>query len=161
MKKVHPLVEFSIVLLLIAAAVVFAWNVDFSFGGGSKTDRKQEPTAPTADTSPEYMKWKEGKDIFKSNCAACHNPKADGTGPSLYGTTQRWNAAGEHKGKEGKEWLYSWIRNWNEPVNAGYRYAVEMANSRPAQMNTFPFLKDEQIELILFYAENPEGPSAK
>jgi mono/diheme cytochrome c family protein len=159
MNKIHPLVEFGIVLLLIAAAITFAWNVDFSFRGKDTSEKKDSaPKNAVASNSPEYQNWKQGKDLFKSNCAACHNPKADGTGPVLTGVTARWNAAGEYAGKSGKQWLYSWIRNWNDPINAGYKYAIEMANSRPAQMNMFPLLKDEEIDLLLYYLENPDGP---
>lgn len=160
MKNIHPLVEFSLVLLLIAAAIVFAWNVDFSFIGSGTSANKEKPAVAAANNSPEYVTWKEGKDLFKSNCAACHNPKADGTGPALVGVTERWNKAGEYKGKSGKQWLNSWIRNFNEPVNAGYKYAIDMANTRPTQMNMFPNLKDEQIELLLNYVEHPDGYTA-
>ncbi len=158
-KKIHPLAEFGIVLLLIVAAMVFAWNADFSFGGKDTETPGQPAATPKADTNnPAYARWKQGRDIFKSNCAACHNPKADGTGPALLGVTQRWEDAGEHGGKTGKQWLYSWVRNFNDPVNAGYKYAIEMANTRPAQMNMFPLLKDEELDLLLFYAEHPDGP---
>lgn len=60
---------------------------------------------------------KEGKKLFKSNCASCHNPLQNGTGPALKGVTARWEGAGDYQGKTGKEWLHSWIKNWNAPVN--------------------------------------------
>lgn len=96
----------------------------------------------------------EGKALFKANCASCHNPTQPGTGPALKGTLARWEAAGSHQGKTGKEWLYLWIKNWNTPVNAKYSYAIEMSNFSPSQMNLFPTLKDEDIEKILLYADN-------
>jgi mono/diheme cytochrome c family protein len=102
----------------------------------------------------DKAKWNEGKSLFNSNCGSCHNPKADGTGPALMGVTARWEGAGDFAGKTGKQWLYSWIKNYNEPVKAGYKYAVDMANSRPSQMNLFPSLKDEQIDVILYFIEN-------
>ncbi len=104
----------------------------------------------------DKAKWTEGKSLFKSNCAACHNPKADGTGPALQGVTARWEGAGDFKGKTGKQWLYTWIHNWNDAVGGGYKYAVEMANSRPAAMNVFATLKDQDIDNILLYVENPD-----
>jgi cytochrome c2 len=108
----------------------------------------------------DKAKWQDGKSIFKSNCAACHNPKADGTGPALQGVTSRWEGAGEFKGKTGKQWLYTWIHNYNDAVGGGYKYAVDMANSRPAAMNVFTTLKDEDIDKILLYVENPDAFAA-
>ena len=110
-----------------------------------------------ANAEVDKAQWNEGKSLFKSNCASCHNPKADGTGPALQGVTARWEAAGEAKGKSGKQWLHSWIHNWHDAVNAGYPYAVSMANSRPAEMNVFTTLNDAQIDQILLYVENPDA----
>ncbi len=110
----------------------------------------------------DKAKWSDGKALFKSNCAACHNPKADGTGPALMGVTARWEAAGDFKGKTGKQWLYTWITNWTDAVSGGYKYAVDMRASRPAQMNVFAgILKPEDIDKILLYVENPDagGPA--
>lgn len=101
--------------------------------------------------------WNEGKTLFKGNCAACHNPKVDGTGPALMGVTARWEAAGDYKGKTGKEWLYVWIKNYDDAVKGGYKYAVDMLNSRPANMNVFASLKDADIDKILLYVENPDA----
>lgn len=112
----------------------------------------------TAHADVDKAKWNEGKTLFKSNCASCHNPKADGTGPALNGVTARWDAAGDFKGKTGNQWLHTWIKNWNEAVGGGYKYAVDMANSRPAQMNVFAgVLKDEDIDKILLFVENPDA----
>jgi mono/diheme cytochrome c family protein len=111
----------------------------------------------TAHAEIDKANWTEGKNLFKGNCAACHNPKADGTGPALMGVTARWEAAGDFKGKTGKEWLNIWIRNWNDVTAAGYKYGVDMANSRPSAMNAFPNLKDADIEKMLLYIENPDA----
>ena len=109
----------------------------------------------------DKAKWTEGKALFKSNCASCHNPLADGTGPALKGVTARWEGAGDYKGKTGNQWLHTWITNWNDAVNAGYPYAVSMRNSRPAAMNVFAgVLKTEDIDKILLYVENSELPVA-
>jgi cytochrome c2 len=104
--------------------------------------------------------WNEGKTLFKGNCAACHNPKADGTGPALMGVTARWEGAGDFGGKSGKQWLYVWVKNYNDAVKGGYKYAVDMANSRPAAMNVFAGLKDADIDKILLYVENPDAYGA-
>ncbi len=108
----------------------------------------------------DKAQWQDGRNLFKGNCAACHNPKADGTGPALMGVTSRWEGAGDFQGKSGKQWLHEWIKNWNNPVKAGYKYAVDMSNSRPSQMNLFQGLKDEDIDKILLYLENPDAGGA-
>lgn len=157
--KLNALQEFLVVALILATAVLLGWNINLS--GCNKRSSQKSTAEKTAVTntaaSPEQKRWQEGKSLFKSNCAACHNPKADGTGPVLIGVKQRWQRAGRYQEKEGSQWLYSWIKNWNEPVAAGYNYAIEMANTRPSQMNVFTTLKDEDIDKILLYAENPDG----
>ncbi len=125
----------------ITTATLVALFLMFGFVAGAQDDKAA---------------WEEGKSLFKSNCAACHNPKADGTGPALAGVTARWEAAGDFKGKSGKEWLHIWIRNWHEAVDAGDKYAIDMANSRPAEMNLFTSLKPEDIDKILLYSENAD-----
>lgn len=104
----------------------------------------------------DKAKWADGKSLFKSNCAACHNPTADGTGPALKGVTARWEGAGDYKGKTGNQWLHTWIHNWHDAVNAGDPYAVAMRASRTAEMNVFTTLKDADIDNILLYVENSE-----
>jgi mono/diheme cytochrome c family protein len=141
----------------MAACVVFVFTANLPSCNSARpvvnngADSLKVPATPV---SADAQKWSEGKDLFKSNCAACHNPKADGTGPSLRGVTSRWQAAGDYQGKTGRQWLNVWIRNWDDVVNAGYKYGVDMANSRPAQMNRFPSLSDQQIDKILYYVEN-------
>lgn len=106
--------------------------------------------------------WKEGKSLFSSNCASCHNPKVDGTGPALMGVTARWEGGGDYKGKTGKDYMYMWINNWHDAVNSGYPYAVKIRASRAAEMNVFAgLLKKDDIDKILLYVENPDagGPA--
>jgi len=102
----------------------------------------------------DKAKWAEGKALFKSNCASCHNPKVAQTGPALEGVTKRWEDAGDFGGKSGKQWLYTWIKNWNNAVAGKYPYAVNIQNYAPSQMNLFPALKDDDIDKILLYVEN-------
>jgi mono/diheme cytochrome c family protein len=108
----------------------------------------------------DAAKIAEGKALFKANCASCHNPLQNATGPALKGVSARWDAAGDFQGKTGNQWLHEWIRNWNTPVKAGYAYAVTMSNWAPSQMNLFPALKDEEIDKILLYVDNSEVKAA-
>ena len=55
---------------------------------------------------PNYSLAIDGKVLFKTNCAQCHNRnmKDDLTGPALAGVRERWKDFP-------KEDLYNWIRN--------------------------------------------------
>ena len=105
----------------------------------------------------DKAKWADGKSLFKSNCASCHNPKVATTGPALMGVTKRWDDGAEFGGKPGNYWLHMWIKNWNNAVAAKNPYAMTIQNYSPSQMNLFPNLKDEDIDKILLYVENPDA----
>ena len=150
-------VEFLVVLVIIIAAIVFALNINFSSqkAGSQVTKVADKP-------SPEKERWLRGRDIFKANCVACHNVKYDGVGPPLKGAAGRWKAAGSYQGKTGEQWMKTWVRNWHDVVDAGYKYGIDLKNSRPAQMNIFPALSDDDIDKIMFYVESPDlGKPAK
>lgn len=107
---------------------------------------------------------KAGKTLFRSKCGSCHDVslKSKMTGPALEGVIDRWNAAGEFKGKSGEEMLKTWILNWNDPVNAGYPYAVKMKDFDPSQMSVFAGqISDAEMANILAYIKNPSSASAK
>lgn len=145
---------FGIIIIIITILFGVIFFVDFSGKPDDKSAKQDGDIGQTDNNPTADNKFKEGKALFKSNCAACHNLKADGTGPALTGAKARWRAAGEYQGKTGEQWLYSWVKNWNDPVTAGYKYATDMANSRGSAMNSFPYLKDEEIEQIFLYVDS-------
>jgi mono/diheme cytochrome c family protein len=101
-----------------------------------------------------------GKALFKAQCASCHNPLKDATGPKLKGVTEIWESYGDYQGKSGREWLTIWIINWNEAVDAGYPRALEIKDWSPTQMNVFTGkLSDQDVTDILAYVENYELPA--
>lgn len=110
--------------------------------------------------SPDPARVAAGKALFKANCAACHNPLQNATGPALKGVLKTWQDAGDYQGKTGEQWLHEWVRNWNTPVKAGYPLAVEMANWSPSQMSLFPALKDDEISDIFLYCDNSQAQPA-
>lgn len=99
---------------------------------------------------------KKGKDLFKGNCAACHNATKDMTGPKLEGVTAKWTeqCGDDFKGKTGEQWLYEWIKNYNNPVEAGLPYAVSMMDYDPSNMQLNLSMTDADIKAILYYADN-------
>jgi hypothetical protein len=150
-------IEFSIVLVMILVAIVCVLNIDFT-----STSRSPLPKGDVTNTTvpekpnPDKAKWLAGRDVFRANCAGCHNPTFDGVGPCLKGATIRWKAAGSYQGKTGDQWMKMWIRNWHDVVNAGYKYGIDLKNSRPAQMNIFVGMTDEKIDNIMFYVDSPD-----
>ena len=91
----------------------------------------------------------KGKDLFKNNCAACHNKNMKDalTGPALGGTQERWSGYA-------KEDLYSWIRNSQSQIKSGHPKATELWNQfKPTVMTAFPNLTDDDIESILLYVD--------
>lgn len=89
-----------------------------------------------------------GKQLFKANCAQCHNRnmKDNLTGPALGGTQDRW------AGRE--DLLYAWIRNSQSVIASGDPYAVDLYNKwNKVLMNPFPNLTDDDIASILLYVD--------
>jgi len=89
-----------------------------------------------------------GKQLFNSNCAACHQLDKKAIGPALRGVT----------GKYDTEWLHSWIKNSPAMVASGDTRAVavyELYNK--AVMTPFPQLSDADIDNILAYTSQPKA----
>jgi len=94
----------------------------------------------------------DGKALFQANCASCHNPLKDATGPALKGVDQRVPSA---------EWLHKWVRNSAALIASGDKYANEIYTKwNKTAMTAFPNLKDEEIDAIIAYANSVEAPSA-
>ena len=88
-----------------------------------------------------------GETLFKNNCAACHNKnmKDDLTGPALGGLDERW---AEYPRQD----LYDWIRNSQKSISDGQPRAVALWDEwKPALMNNFLNLSDQEIENIIGY----------
>ena len=115
-------------------------------------------------SSGEEDLWNKGKVLFQGKCASCHHPLKDGTGPALSGVRQRWIDDGDFDDKSGEEWLYVWIRNNKQVLDAGHPYATALYKDwGEANMNLFAGLKDEDIDALLYYVDNSTqfeaGPS--
>lgn len=94
----------------------------------------------------------DGKALFQANCASCHNPLKDATGPALQGVDQRVPSA---------EWLHKWVKNSASVIASGDKYANDIyAKWNKTAMTAFPNLKDEEIDAIVTYVNSvkPAGP---
>jgi cytochrome c551/c552 len=92
----------------------------------------------------------DGKALFQSDCASCHNPIKQVTGPALKGVTSR---------VPDQKLLHSWIRNNAAVLASGNKYFNDLyIQFGKTPMNTFPQLTDVEIDAILKYVENYQEP---
>jgi cytochrome c551/c552 len=94
----------------------------------------------------------DGKALFQTNCASCHNPIKQLIGPALKGVTERVTD---------KALLHSWIRNNGKVLASGNPYFTTLYNQyNKTPMNTFPAITDAEIDAILKYVETYQAPVA-
>lgn len=95
--------------------------------------------APAASSGGDPVK---GKEIFNTNCAACHKLDAKATGPALRGVGAKYE----------KAWLYKWIHNSADLIKSGDAAAVKVfeANNK-VPMTPFPQLSEADIDNIIAY----------
>jgi cytochrome c553 len=87
----------------------------------------------------------DGTALFKANCASCHKPDKDFTGPALKGARDR---------EPSKTWVYDWVHN-SAIVREKDAYGKALFEKfGKAQMTTFPQLTNADIDAILKYAED-------
>src|SRR5687767_13755330 len=94
-----------------------------------------------------------GQQLFMQNCAQCHSPLKDVTGPALQGVDKRGDWT-ERKN------LYDWIHN-----PSGYAqksaYAKGVADKYLGggiQMQAFPSLTEKDIDAIVDYVNSVKAP---
>ena len=87
----------------------------------------------------------EGKKLFQSNCASCHNPLKDATGPALQNVD---------KHPHGRPWIYNWVHNPPAILASGDPHANELYHKFNAVMTAFPQLTNKDIDAILDYVDS-------
>jgi mono/diheme cytochrome c family protein len=101
--------------------------------------------APAATSGADPVK---GKELFNSNCAACHKLDAASTGPALRGIAQKHEMA----------WLYKWVKNSSAMIKSGDPVAVKLfADNGQKVMTPFPQLSDADIDNIIAYTSEPKA----
>ncbi|WP_445719541.1 c-type cytochrome [Flavobacterium sp.] len=89
----------------------------------------------------------KGKELFNTNCAACHKLDAKATGPALRGVAAKYD----------KEWLYKWIKNSGELIKSGDAQAIKVfEENNKVAMTAFPQLSNEDIDNIIAYTSEPK-----
>jgi mono/diheme cytochrome c family protein len=95
--------------------------------------------APAAAQGADPVK---GKELFNSNCAACHKLDAKSTGPALRGI------AGKHE----MAWIYKWVHNSSDMIKSGDPVAVKLfEENNKSVMTAFPQLSEADIDNIIAY----------
>jgi mono/diheme cytochrome c family protein len=89
----------------------------------------------------------DGKQLFSINCAQCHRPNEDFTGPALKGVQSRWKDA---------QTLYAFVRNSQEVIKRDAYAKALFDHWKQTYMQPFPQLNDEQIKAILDYCDSAE-----
>ena len=113
------------------------------------------PKGPTATTDNEAKvipsrNHADGKALFMANCASCHNPLKDATGPALQGALQRWNNDTAR--------LHAYVRNPSKLAQTD-EYAKALQQKWNINMTAFPDLTNDQIDAIFQYTSEYSQPS--
>lgn len=95
----------------------------------------------------------DGKTLFTSKCASCHNPLKDGTGPALGGLEER------HKWADHKE-LQAWIHNPGAYM-AKDPYTQGLKAKFGSMMTGFPDLTLPEVDAIVKYINGVVADAAK
>lgn len=104
-----------------------------------------ESTEETADLGGDPV---EGRQLFNSNCAACHQLDRKAIGPALRGVAEKYD----------KEWLYSWIKDSQALIAAGDPIAVALFEEyNGSVMQAFPLLTETDLDNIVAYTSQPKA----
>ncbi|MBP6574400.1 MAG: cytochrome c, partial [Flavobacteriales bacterium] len=101
-------------------------------------------TPNTSNAQKDDALYAAGEKVFKGNCASCHKPDADMTGPALKGSRARW---------EGKGDIYAWIKNSTAYRNTGNSYANEIFAAWKNSVMTPNAISNGDIDAVLHYVD--------
>lgn len=92
----------------------------------------------------------DGEALFKANCANCHKPDKDYTGPALHGVRTRIPSP---------DWVYAWVAN-SSVMSDPYATALKKKWNNSVMTAFGSQLKKEDIDAILDYVDNYKPPGA-
>ncbi len=146
MKKVENPNSISKSLFL---SIAFAFSITLNSFAQTPTPAPA-PAAPVAAAAGgDAVK---GKELFNTNCAACHKLDAKMTGPALRGISARLS----------NDWLYKWIHNSSELIKSGDAEAVRISKEfNGSVMTAFPQLSTSDIDNIIAYTSEPKAEAPK
>ncbi len=134
--------------LFLSLAVMLTFSLTSSAQTAAAPAAPAETTTPMAAPAAATGYPVKGKELFNSNCAACHKLDAKMTGPALRGIASRLD----------KEWLYKWIHNSSDMIKSGDAEAVRVSKEfNGAIMTPFPQLSTGDIDNIIAYTSEPKA----
>ena len=83
-----------------------------------------------------------GRNLFQSQCTACHKVDKDMIGPALVGI----------KTKRAKTWIIEWIRN-NQTFSERNKLALEAQEFSPTSCPSYQYLSEQEILAIIHYID--------
>jgi mono/diheme cytochrome c family protein len=151
--RIFKVLGISLFIFLLFSASIFAQE-ESAQDSAATTVANSDQAANVAEVAAAEIDGDPvaGKQLFNTNCAACHALNRKMTGPALANVESRLQ---EEEGL-GKEWLYKWIKNSQGMISAGDPYANEIYNEyNQTAMTAFPTLSDADIDNILAYTAAP------
>ena len=137
MKKLGNPKSFSKTIFSLAFSAIFAVGVS-----AQEAVAAAAPAATAAAPASGSGDPAKGKELFNTNCAACHKLDAKMTGPALRGVGDKYD----------KEWLYKWIKNSSDLIKSGDAKAVKVYEEfAKSNMTAFPQLSTGDIDNIIAY----------
>jgi mono/diheme cytochrome c family protein len=92
----------------------------------------------------------DGEALFKANCANCHHPLEDRTGPHLKDARKR---------EPNADWVYKWVYHTNEMVVSDpYAKALKEKYGSVMTQQSESQISKKDIEAILDYADKFTPP---
>ena len=104
--------------------------------------------------SLQKISAQDGKALFNSNCAACHSPFKDMTGPKLGDVLDRDPYSGDLSK------IVNWVHNVDKLLASDPYYKGLLAKYG-ARMTAFPQLSDKDIAAIIGYTEKTYADAQK
>lgn len=143
LKTISSTATLALVLLLILSFGIL-WGA-FKDATGLTSAEKEENVI-TGNVKPVYKAGdtKAGKDLFFANCARCHMLDKKLTGPALMNVKDRWADSTA---------LYAWVKNSQNFLSTGDKYANNLFREYNSIMPAFPQLTDADIKEVLYYVD--------
>ena len=96
----------------------------------------------------------DGEKLFKANCASCHHPIKNATGPKMQGVLQKWEDNGEG------DLIYEWVKNPAELYNSGKsKMAKAIWDWSPTVMTPQGHLSKDEVKSIFAYVDAYAPPA--
>jgi len=138
--SISRIYSFGLAVMLTFSLSTFAQTAAAPAVTADATAVKADAAAPATGGADAA----KGKELFNSNCAACHNLDKKMTGPALRGVSAKYD----------KPWFYKWINNSSALIKSGDAKAVKVyEENNKAVMTAFPQLSTADIDNIIAYTD--------